>query len=142
MSQAQTDPIPYTKAFREKVQGRLTARFRVDAAGAPEFEEDPDGLRHYTIDVYLESPLADDIDGVEYLLIDNTSVDPRGYSADADNNFHEVIETYGDIPVEVTADIDSREYKQRAWLSNMLENGHSGETNPAILDAIRRIKAN
>jgi hypothetical protein len=142
VSQSQTDPIPYTKAFREKVQGRLTARFRLTASGIPEFKEDPDGLRNYTLDVYLESPQADEIDGVEYAIIDPESPDPRGYSADADNNFPVWVETYGDIPVEVTADILGREYKQRAWLSNMLENGHAGETNPAILDAIRRIKAN
>ena len=142
MSRAQTDPIPYTKAFREKVQGRLMAQFRLDASGIPLFHDEPEGLRYFTLDLYLESPQAEEIDGVHYAIIDPDSYDTRGYSADADNNFPVPIETFGDSPIEVTADILGHEYKQRAWLSNMLENGHAGETNSAILDAIAWIRGN
>ncbi len=156
----QLDRIDYTPAFTEYVKGRLYARFQLDANGEPEFEpdgDDPD-LRHYTIDLYLRSPRASEIDGVEYYMNDPTYWDPEGYSEDEANDFHEVIESYGDVPIDVTVRIIGREYKQRAWLAAMLVNGYLGEMGPAvtksatdvtktapanlILDAIARIKAN
>jgi hypothetical protein len=137
-----TDPIDYSRTFREHVQGRLYARFHTDPKGEPEYEEDEEGLRHYTIDVHLESPRADEIDSVSYFMDDETYVDPNGYSEDADNDFREVIESYGQVLIEVTVNLGGRDYKQRVWLSQMLQNGYGGETNAAILDAIERIRKN
>ncbi|MCI0699887.1 MAG: hypothetical protein L0241_02215 [Planctomycetia bacterium] len=136
------DPIDYTRSFADNVRGQLYARFRLGPDGTPEFEEDEDGLRHYTIDVYLRSPRADEIYEVKYVMDDPTYYDPVGYSADATNDFHEVIQSYGEVPVVVTVQIGGRVYEQRAWLSQMLTNGHGAGTTPVIRDAIERIKKN
>jgi hypothetical protein len=136
------DPIDYTRPFADNVRGQLYARFRLGPDGAPEFEEDDDGLRHYTIDVYLRSPRAEEIYEVKYVMDDPTYYDPVGYSDDASNDFHEVIQSYGEVPVVVKVQIGTRVYEQRAWLSQMLTNGHGAETTTVIRDAIDRIKKN
>jgi hypothetical protein len=140
--------IVYTKPFREKVQGQLKARFRLDSDGKPMYEPDDEeeDLRHYTMDVSLETPRASEIKGVSYYMNDPSYVDPEGYSEDADNDFQEEIQSYGDVEILVTVEMTDQksdhEYEQRAWLSNMLENGHADDMTPAIRAAIRRIKAN
>ncbi len=136
--------LRHTRAFANNVKGALEARFRLDAAGAPLFEpddEDPE-LRHYTIDLRLESPIAEDIESVTYFMEDETYADPLRVSDDRDNDFTEEISSYGDLEVEVTVQVGAHVYKQRAWLSNLLQAGHEGDASPAILDAIERIKAN
>src|SRR5713101_8036400 len=117
------DRIDYTKPFRENVQGQLKARFRLDSEGEPRYEPHPDDrrLRVYTIEVFLETQRAKEIKGVRYYLDDPSYVDPEGYSDDADNQFREEITSYGDVEIVVTVEMDGHEYKQRAWLSNMLE---------------------
>jgi hypothetical protein len=138
------DRIAYTKPFQDGVQGQLKARFRVDASGEPMYETDEGDsrLRHYYIELFLASPRAKEIKGVTYYMDDPTYVNPKGYSADADNEFREEITSYGDVEVVVTVEMPDHRYEQRAWLSNMLENGHAGDSDPAIREALRRIKAN
>ena len=142
MSTGNTDRVDYTPAFSRSVGGQLLARFRLDRDGDPECDVDDDGLRHYTIELFLTSPRADKIDEVKYVMDDPTYYDPVGYSDDSDNDFREVIQSYGEVPVVVKVKIGDRVYEQRAWLSNMLENGHAGNLTPAIAEAIRHIKAN
>jgi hypothetical protein len=138
------DRIDYTKPFVENVQGQLKARFQLDSEKEPMFETYPDDprLRVYTIDVFLESKQAKDIKGVTYYLDDPSYVDPQGYSNDADNQFREEIASYGDVEILVTVEIGSHRYEQRAWLSNMLENGHTDDMTPPIRAALQRIKVN
>jgi hypothetical protein len=137
-----TDIITYTRPFAENVKGQLYARFRLDPEGIPEFQRDEDGLRHYTIDVYLHSPRANEIDEVKYIMDDPTYYDPVGYSTDKANDFREEIQSYGQVPVVVKVQIGNQVYEQRVWLSQMLENGHLKDTNPGIQSAIQRIKVN
>ena len=134
--------INSTRAFSDNVKGQLKARFRLDADGQPLYEDDDDGLRHYTIDLTLESPAAPDIDSVTYYMDDETYWDPVAVSNDRDNDFTEEISSYGDFEVEVTVQMRKHAYKQRAWLSSLLEAGHAGDTSPAIREAINRIKGN
>ena len=140
-----TDRIDYTKPFKENVQGRLKAQFRVDSDGTPMYQphdEDP-RLRVYTIDVFLATPRTKEIKRVKYYMDDDSYVDPDGYSDDADNEFREEITSYGDVEIVVTVEMSNhKKYEQRAWLSNMLENGHADEMTPAIRAAIQRIKVN
>ena len=138
------DRIAYTGPFREILQGRLKARFRLDADQNPEYEPYPGdpSLRVYTIDVYLVTPLAPAIQGVTYYMNDESYLDPDGYSKDAANEFREEVTSYGDVEIVVTVEMAEHEYKQRAWLSNMLENGHADDMSPAIRAAIQRIKVN
>jgi len=138
------DSIVYTKPFRESVQGRLKAEFRLDSDKTPMYEphnEDP-RLRVYTIDVFLATPLKKEIKGVKYYLDDPSYVDPEGYSYDADNEFRQEIASYGDVEIIVTVEMSDHKYEQRAWLSNMLENGHADDMTPAIRAAIQRIRVN
>lgn len=137
-----TDPIDYTRPFAEQVKGQLYARFRLGPDQLPEFEEDADGLRHYTIDVYLHSPRADEIEEVKYVMDDPTYYDPVGYSDDTVNDFHEVIQSYGEVPIIVKVQLGSRVYEQRTWLSQMLLNGHAKDMTPAVREAIDLIKKN
>jgi hypothetical protein len=138
------DRIDYTKPFKESVQGRLKARFRLDADREPMYEVDDDDprLRHYTIEVLLETPRAEEIKGVTYYLDDPSYVDPQGYSSDAANEFREEITSYGDVEIIVTVEMPKHKYQQRAWLSNMLENGHADDMTKAIRSALQRIKVN
>jgi hypothetical protein len=140
-----TDRIAYTEPFKESVEGRLKARFRVDSDGTPMYEshdEDP-RLRVYTIDVFLATPRTKEIKGVKYYMDDDSYVDPEGYSDDASNEFREEITSYGDVEIVVTVEMSNhKKYEQRAWLSNMLENGHADDMTPAIRAAIQRIKVN
>src|SRR5262245_146581 len=144
MPAAVTDNIAYTEPFQEHVQGRLKAQFHLGANGQPEFDPHPDDtrLRVYTIDVFLDSPRAPQIKKVEYLLDDPTFEDDKGWSTDRDNQFREEISTYGDVEIEVTVTIDGHKYKQRAWLSHMLENGHATTMTPTIRSALESIRAN
>jgi hypothetical protein len=140
-----TDGIVYTEPFKESVQGRLKAQFRLDSDGQPMYEphDDDPRLRVYTIDVVLASPRAKEIKGVGYYMDDPSYVDPAGYSDDADNEFREEITSYGDVEIVVTVDMSNqKKYVQRAWLSNMLENGHADDMTPQIRAAIQRIQVN
>jgi len=134
--------IDYTRAFAKNVKGELGARFRLDPDGNPLYEDDDDGLRHYTIDLSLVSPMAQEIDSVTYFMDDETYWDPEAVSNDRDNDFTEEISSYGDFEVEVTVQIGKNAYKQRAWLSTLLEAGHKADSSPAIRNAINRLKAN
>jgi hypothetical protein len=138
------DRIDYTKPFREHVQGQLKARFRLDSEGEPMYEPHPDDrrLRVYTLDVFLDTPRASEIQGVSYYLDDPSFVDPEGYSDDADNQFREEITSYGDVEIVVTVEMDGHNYVQRAWLSNMLENGHADDMTPPVRAALQHIKVN
>jgi hypothetical protein len=138
------DRIAYTTPFKQNVQGRLLARFCLDAEGEPQYETDDDDprLRHYTIEVFLETPRAKEIKGVSYFLDDPSYIDPEGYSDDKDNEFREEITSYGDVEIEVTVEMPPQKLRQRAWLSNMLENGHATDMRRAVRAALERIKAN
>lgn len=138
------DRIDYTNPFRENVQGQLKAKFRLDSEEKPIYEpSDCDSdLRVYTIDVFLVTPRAKEIQGVSYFMDDDSYVDPYGYSDNATNEFREEIKSYGDVEIVVTVEMDGRKYEQRAWLSNMLENGHADNMNPAIRAALQRMKVN
>jgi hypothetical protein len=145
ISDQATDRIAYAKPFQENVQGRLKARFRVDSDGVPMYEphDEDSRLRVYTIDVFLVTPRSQEIKGVKYYMDDESYLDPEGYSDDADNEFREEITSYGDVEIVVTVEMAGRKkYEQRAWLSNMLENGHADDMTPAIRAAIQRIKVN
>lgn len=136
------DRIAYTRPFMDSVQGRLKARFRLDSDGTPMYEphDDDRRLRVFTIELFLATPRAKEVKAVSYFMDDPSYVDPNGYSVDADNEFREEISSYGDVEIVVTVDMPPHKYEQRAWLSNMLENGHADDMNPAIRAAIQRIK--
>lgn len=136
------DRIDYNRAFKENVEGRLEARFRLDPDGEPMYEPDDDDKRrrHYMIDVFLVTPRAKEIKAVTFYMDDPSFGDPKGYSDDADNQFREEIASYGDVEIDVTVKMREHGYKQRAWLSNMLENGHAEDMNRAIRAALERIK--
>ncbi|MBY0458506.1 MAG: hypothetical protein K2V38_14295 [Gemmataceae bacterium] len=68
--------------------------------------------------------------------------DPVGYSEDRANDFYEEIQSYGEVPIVIEVTIGGDVYRQRAYLSQMLENGYRDTTNRAIKDAVRRIKIN
>ncbi|MDY3561779.1 hypothetical protein R5W23_003207 [Gemmata sp. JC673] len=127
-----TDRIDYTPPFVENVQGTLYARFCLDPDGVPVYEDTPLG-RVYTLTVYLLSPRRDEIEEVTYRATKST---------DRDNDFAAVIECDGDEPLPVNVRIGGRVYKQRAWLSQMLENGYSKDAPPAIQSAMLRVKIN
>jgi hypothetical protein len=144
------DRIDYTEPFRSNVNGRLKARFRLDAEGKPQYEEQG-GLRHFYIDIFLSSARTDDIKEVKYFMNDATYLDPNGYSNDGGNEFREQITSYGDVEIVVTVvKTDGKKYEQRAWLSNMLENGHATDLDVdaetpksrAIRAALQRIRTN
>lgn len=140
-----TDRIVYTDPFKENVQGRLKARFRIDSDGMPMYDphDEDRRLRIYTIDVFLATPRTKEIRGVEYYMDDDSYVDPEGYSDDADNEFREEITSYGDVDIVVTVEMSNhKKYEQRAWLSNMLENGHADDMTLPIRAALQRIKVN
>jgi hypothetical protein len=139
------DKVNYTEPFRDIVQGRLNATFRLDADQEPLYDtyDDEPRLRHYAIDLQLISPNSAAIDQVTYYMEDSSfEYDPEGQTGDRDNQFPMEINSYGDVEVLVTVSIGGRKIKQRAWLSNMLENGHSEDMRPTIREALRRIKAN
>ncbi len=92
--------------------------------------------------MFLETPRGREIRGVPYYLDDPSYVDPKGYSDDADNQFLEEITSYGNVEIVVTVEMDGHEYKQRAWLSHMLENGHADDMTAPIRAAVQRIKVN
>jgi hypothetical protein len=138
------DRIVYTTSFKEQVQGRLKARFHLDADGVPQYELDDDDrrLRHYLIDLFLESPRSKEIKRVRYLLDDPSFIDPKRSSRDADNQFRETISSYGNLEILVTVEMAAGKYEQPAWLSHMLENGHADDMTDAIDMALQRITVN
>jgi hypothetical protein len=144
-SELSIDPIQYTEPFRKNVNGRLRARFKLDSDRKPIHLRggrlDP-RFRHYEINLFLDSPFSDQISRVLYYIDDPTFDAKEGSSKDRDNCFCEEIQTYGDVPIKVTVFIDDRKILQEAWLSQMLINGHAGDMNPAIKNAIERIKLN
>lgn len=137
------DRIVYTTPFKENVQGRLMARFRLDPEGTPIYEpyQDEPRLRVYTIDMFLVTPFSTEIKGVRYYLNDPSYINPEGYTADADNKFREEISTYGDVEILITVEmLNQKKYEQRAWLSHMLENGHADDMTQEIRTALGRIR--
>src|SRR3954464_9978916 len=94
-----TDLIDYTPAFREFVKGQLMARFRLDPERNPLFEQDG-RLRHYTIDLLLDSPNAAEIQEVKYLMDDPSyEGDAEGSTDDSVNQFQMEISSYGNFQV-------------------------------------------
>lgn len=138
------DRIDYNNSFREMVRGQLKARFRLDSEGEPMWEPHPDDrrLRCYIIDMFLETPRAREIRGVAYYLNDPSYLAPEGYSDNGNNQFREEITSFSDVEIVVTVQMERGEYKQRARLSEMLENGHADEMTPAIRTALQLIKVN
>ena len=134
------DRIDYARPFAERIGGRIYARFRLGPDGQPSFKI-IDDLQHFTIDCYLHSPRASEIYEVQYVMKDPTFYDPVGFSAEATDDFHEVVESYGEVPVEVRVLLGGSVYTQQTRLSAMLENGHAQDMTPAIEDAIQRIKS-
>lgn len=133
------------RAFADEVKGVVKARFRLNQDGTPWYEQDEDDpeLRHYTIFLSLESPRARRIDTVSYFMDHETfSDDPLAVSDNPNNHFREVISSYGDVEVEVTAQMGANVYKQRCLLSDLLEAGHAGDASPAVREAIERIRKN
>lgn len=138
-----TDRIDYTRPFIENVRGTLYARFRLDADGIPMYENagSESGLaRYYTIDVYLLSPRATEIDEVIYSIGDGTGSNVLGKTADQANDFRATIESPGDAMLRIQVRIGDKVYDQRAWLSQMLENGYDGNPPAEVKSAILRIK--
>lgn len=144
-----TDRIDYTRPFAENVQGTFYARFRLDADGAPMYEIAgyQDGpARYYKIDVYLHSTKSDAITSVHYALDDGEAVKVLGRSEDRHNDFRATIESAGDVLLLIQVWMGPlgslRKYEQRAWLSQMLENGYDKEPSSEVTSAILRIKVN
>ena len=137
------DVIDYKPSFSKAVgdDGRLFAFFRT-RNGDPVYREDEDGLRHFTVDVYLKSSHAKQIDLVEYVIDDPTFYDPLGLAYESKDDFHEVIRTYGDVPIDVKVYMGSFVRVQRVWLSELLQNGYADGMTESIRDALQRIKAN
>lgn len=142
MAYQTTDQIAYTIPFKSEIQGHLNARFRLDADSKPIFERDEKDcrLRHYLMEIFLKTPKAKQIESVTYFLNDPSFLDGTLHSTNANNHFEEMIWSYGEVEVVVTVEMAGQSYEQRAWLSNMLENGHSNELNDEIRSAILRIK--
>ena len=138
----QLDRISKVSSFPAKLDGRVYARFRMADAGEPQVVTDPDApvARYYAIDLHLHSPVADDIDYVQYHLLDPAFAHEDLRSEDEPNDFRYRVETDRDSPVDVTVDTVSVLYRQRTTLSAMLEAGHAGSTNVAVRDAIARLK--
>ncbi len=141
MSQS-ADPVQYSTTFTKRVGGRLYAQFRTKGNGDPVYQDLGNDRRYYTIDLYLESPIKNEIDLVEYDMNHWSFNDPVGYSDDPESNFHEVVSSYGDVEVIVKVHTAGRVFVQRARLSDLLMSGHGDHTKDSILDALTRIKAN
>jgi len=138
------DPITYKEVFAEQVQGQLIARFKLDSNLRPIWEPQPDypDWRVYTIFLFLETPRAQEIKGVKYKIEDDTFNDPYAYSEKKDKKFRARITSAGDVPIVVTVKMNKQKYKQQAWLSDMLENGHAGDPAPAVRKALNYIGKN
>lgn len=136
--------IAYTKTFRERVAGALKARFLLDSSGNPLFEPDADepSLRHYRIELSLESPKAEQIELVTYELDEATYYDPVRESRNRKVAFREEIHSYGDFPITVKVQMSGQLYLQDAWLSDLLQAGHAGDGNRVVQAAIDSIKTN
>lgn len=146
-----TDRIDYTRPFTENVQGTLYARFRLDPGGAPMYELD--GRVHiYAIDVYLHTPKAAEIGAVDYYLGEVSDQTHLGRSIDRHNDFPLAIESGGDAVLVVQVSFGhpfvvspvgfGRVYEQRAWLSQMLDNGYGSDPPPEVRSALIRVKVN
>ena len=137
----QLERVSNFSAFPAKLSGRAYARFLLTPGGEPRFEPDADDptVRHYLIDLHFHSPKADEIDVVKYHLLDPGFA--RTFeSGDEPNDFRAPVQTNSDSLIDVTADVMSILYRQRTTLSAMLEAGHAGTTNPAVREAIDRLK--
>ena len=138
-----TDRIDYTRPFAENVQGTLYARFRLDADGDPIYETVDEGTRSYTIDIYLHSTQSNEISTVIYFLDGSEAGQSLGRSVDQNNDFPATIESAGDALLLVKVWMGLlRKYEQRAWLSQMLENGYGKDPPAEVKSAILRIKVN
>lgn len=134
--------IRYTQAFKQNVQGVLSARFQLDKAGKPITGEE-EGTTFYFIELILDTPNADKIAKVTYILDEATFWEPERESRDAKHNFREEITSYGDFKVRVEVTMQAGErFVQQALLSEMLEAGHSDHMNDAIEQAIEYLRTN
>ena len=135
--------ITYTRPFRDNVKGIIRARFRPDRNGNPLYELDEDDRKVFTIELSLDAPTAQTIDSVAYYMDDPTfSEDPEAVSIDRDNAFAEEITSYGDLEIVVTVQIGTHAFKQRVWLSSLLEVGHQEDMRPSVRQAIDEIANN
>jgi hypothetical protein len=131
--------VKYTNSFQENVLGTVEARFKLDASGAPLWDEDEDG-RCYFIDLRLKSPNSDKIDKVTYVLNPSYTV-PSRFSSDRDNDFVQEISAFGDYVVTINVQAGKHLYVEKAWLSALLKDGHGEEVDTGpIRDAIAAIK--
>lgn len=121
--------------------GKLIARFVTDPAGRPEFTKDKDGLKHYWIDLVFEPARSADVEGVTFVLDQNTYHDPIRL-VDADTDFTERISSYGDFPV--IAKVEADDFATlTGTLHHMLRRGHpESERTPEISAALADIAKN
>lgn len=134
-----TDRIDYARPFAQDVRGVLYARFRLDADGAPMYAL-VDRVRYYTIDICLHSPRAGEIDEVAYYLESAPAPAPLGESTDRVNDFPATIECPGDDLLRVQVRIGGRTYEQRAWVSQMLDNGYPAKPSAAVQEALLHVR--
>lgn len=116
------------------------ARFQLDDRGCPYFD-DVDGVRHFWIGLSLNTPDRERIRWVEYRLHSSFHHRVR-FSDEPENDFADVIQTYGDFTVRVIVNIDERKFEEKMKLSALLRAGHAGDTTPEIEAAINRIESN
>jgi prokaryotic YEATS domain len=134
--------IRYNQAFKQNVQGVLCARLRLDENRQPVFGEE-EGTVFYSIELSLDSPNAEKIAKVTYILDEATFWQPERESKDAKHAFREEITSYGDFKVRVEVTMGTGErFVQQALLSEMLEAGHFKDMTPAIEKAIEYLRNN
>jgi hypothetical protein len=133
--------IRYNEAFQANVKGTLCARFQLDSQGNP-LSGDEDGTTFYFIELRLDSPDAEKIQKVTYLLDEASYWEPERESKDWQQAFAEEITSYGDFLVRVEVQMRTGRYVQQALLSEMLEAGHANDANPQIKQAIAYIRNN
>lgn len=145
------NPSPEDKRhFRGRLHGKLKSHFLLDEYDRPKYSTLSDGMRQYDMELFLESPLSDNINSVSYFINDPTFVGNACSSQNASKRFTVEISSYGDVEIIVTVTMkDGSTFRHSEQLSDMLETGLEEEeeyydksNRMAITDAMNRILAN
>ncbi len=115
----------------------LLAEFELDEHGKPKCVE-KDNLKHFMVRLFLDGAPAD-ASSVQYVL-HPTYIEPVRLVPKGVKDFEEYTTSYGDY--EIRGNIRSRQNTEvfNKSLTDALKERYSGESTPAILEAIDYLK--
>lgn len=126
-------------ALQRLAKAKAVARFHLDEHGRPRSHTGHSARTAYSVQLSVESDNPG-LSSVTYRLQHSSYYDPIRESRQ--KPFEEDFTAYGDFPIIVEVEVESKSYAEKVRLSELLKRGHVEELGKrAIAEAIETIES-